>query len=314
MFVIVERVQSATSSTTIVTCADRKTGDLRILTRGSCNPRTETVFHWAHEGPEGEPGEVGPTGPPGPTGPQGEVGPVGPMGPQGIQGLAGERGPIGPQGPAGFSVQGPSGPQGPQGPQGVAGSNAVDISNGFVQKYICGSSGTEKCVLGAMGPGGGTVIFVDYNNEYPNFDYRELAPIGWNGTSDDPSVAWCDNTTTQIDPVNGVYPYWKDRIQGQGSTNTANMLAVCTSGAAVLVHNYRPTHNGVTYSDWALPALAGLVQVFDYEFGNGLIEGEVYWSSSEYSATKAWAVNFLSFDQPTLDKTELHAVRPSRKF
>ena len=74
------------------------------------------------------------------------------------------------------------------------------------------------------------------------------------------TLKWRGVTTPQrqVDPVNAVYPYWKNRIQGYGSTNTSNMLAVCTSGAAVLVHNYRPTHNGVTYTDWALPALAGL--------------------------------------------------------
>lgn len=309
VFVIEEKARSATSSTTIVTCANKQTGDLRILTKGSCNTKTETVFHWAHEGPSGEPGEVGPSGPSGPTGPQG---PGGPQGPEGMQGIAGFTGPTGPSGPSG--PMGPQGPQGIPGTQGPAGVSPPDTSNGFVQKYVCGSSGTEKCVLGSMGPAGGTVIFVDYNNEYPDFDYRELAPIGWNGTTDDPVVPWCNNTTTQVDPVNGVYPYWKDRVQGHGGTNTANMLAVCTSGAAVLVHNYHAVHNGVTYSDWALPALAGLLQIWHYEFGAGLMEGEVYWSSSEYSATQAWTTDFSQFDQAILNKSESHAVRPSRKF
>lgn len=314
-FVIEERARSATSSTTIVTCANKKTGDLRILTKGSCDTKTEIVFHWAHEGPEGEPGEVGPTGPEGPTGPPGPRGPEGPQGPEGMQGITGLTGPTGPRGPAGpAGAAGAQGPTGPQGPQGPAGANAVDTTNGFVQLYVCGPSGTSKCVLGAEGPAGGIVIFVDYHNDYPNFDYREVAPIGWNGTSDDPEVAWCNNTTTQIDPVNGVYPYWADRVQGHGSTNTSNMLAACTSGAAVLVHNYHPTHNGVTYSDWALPALGGLLQIYNYDFGAGIMEGEVYWSSSEYSATHAWTTNFMQFDQAIAPKSELHAVRPSRKF
>lgn len=314
IFVIEERTHSATSSTTIVTCANKKTGLMRLLTKGSCSTKLETVVHWAHLGPEGELGEVGPSGPTGaigPSGPQGIQGLQGIQGPQGLQGIQGLIGERGPAGPVGIGSQGP---QGPQGPGGVAGTNAVDISNGFVQLYVCGSSGTSKCVLGAEGPAGGTIIFVDYNNEYSDFDFRELAPIGWNGTSDDPEVAWCNDTTTQVDPVNGIYPYWKDRVQGHGSINTSNMLAVCTSGAAVLVHNYHPTRNGVTYSDWALPALAGLLQIWHYEFGAGIIEGEVYWSSSEYSATQAWTTNFSQFDQPVALKSELHAVRPSRKF
>lgn len=315
LFVIEERARSATSSTTIVTCANQKTGDLRILTKGSCNTKTETVFHWAHEGPEGEPGEVGPTGPEGPTGPPGPKGPEGPMGPEGMQGITGLTGPTGPMGPAGpAGAQGAQGPQGPAGPGGAAGVSPVDVSNGFVQKYICGSSGTEKCVLGAKGPGGGTIIWIDETNEYPTKDYGELAPIGWNGTADDPLVPWCDNTTTSVNPTKNAYPYWAGRLLDSGLANTNEMVTLCASGAGNLARSYHSTNNGVTYTDWYLPTLQRLVLMFGENFGVGQLEGETYWSSSEYSATQAWTESFLAYDQPLTNKGESHAVRPVRSF
>lgn len=309
MFVIVERVQSATSSTTIVTCANKKTGDLRILTRGSCNAKTETVFHWAHEGPEGEPGEIGPTGPTGPTGPHGEVGPAGPMGPQGIQGLTGERGPIGPQGPAGFSVQGPSGPQGPQGPQGAAGSNAVDLGDGFVPKYICGATGTSLCKIGSIGPGGGTVFFVDYYNLYSNLDYIEIAPLGWSGDATDPSLPWSSNTTTAVDPVTAAAPYYVNRKLGYAADATADMMVYDTSGAAYRCSNYTATYNGQSVSGWYVPVMAGLTYLFENLIGWGSMEATEYWTSSETSATEAWTLNMFDGTPSINPKSSSKKVR-----
>jgi len=40
----------------------------------------------------------------------------------------------------------------------------------------CGISGTDACKIGAVGPGGGWIFFVDYNDQYPDFTYLEAAP------------------------------------------------------------------------------------------------------------------------------------------
>lgn len=311
VFVIVDKVSSATSSTTIVTCVNKKTGLMRLLTKGSCNTKTETVLKWARLGPENEDGEIGPTGPTGPTGPIGPSGPTGAQGEQGsqgFQGLVGQRGPSGPQGLAG------PGAQGAQGAQGPAGTGGTDSSFGFVPKYICGAAGNSLCSLGSEGPGGGTVVYIDFHNTYANLDYVEIAPIGWNGTSDDPQVPWCDNTTTSVNPTRNAYPRWIGRELGQGVTNMNDILALCSSGAGVLARSYHPTHNGVTYADWNLPVLVSMTQTYVSNFGAGSLEGEIYWTSSEYSATQAWATDFSQFDQPILNKAEAHAVRPARHF
>lgn len=315
IFVIQEKVNSATSATTIVTCVNKKTGAMRLLLRGSCNTKIELIVHWSHAGPEGELGEVGPSGP---SGPQGSTGVQGVMGERGPSGPAGPMGPMGPTGSAGTAgaagSTGTTGSTGATGGQGSAGTGGTDSSFGFVPKNVCGSAGNSACTLGSKGPGGGTIVFIDFHNMYPAFDYQELAPVGWNGTTDDPLVAWCDNTTTSVNPTRNVYPFWVGRQIGQGATNTNDILALCTSGAGVLAHNYHSTNNGVTYTDWILPVLGALMGAYINNFGAGSFEAEVYWTSSEYSATQAWSTDFGQFDQAVLSKSELHAVRPMRHF
>jgi hypothetical protein len=43
----------------------------------------------------------------------------------------------------------------------------------------CGTSGADACMIGAVGPGGGLIFFVDYNDEYSDFDYLEVEPGGF---------------------------------------------------------------------------------------------------------------------------------------
>lgn len=318
VFVLEERLHSATSSSTIVTCANIKTGVMRLLTAGSCNTKYERVMFWARQGQQGEIGETGPTGPEGatgPTGPSGPQGPAGVAGPMGPQGLTGERGQVGPQGPAGFGSQGPAGPQGAQGAQGPAGAVADDddITNGFVAKNICGAAGTSPCVVGAIGPGGGYVFFVDYHNAYSGFDYLELSPAHWYGTTEDPDLPWC-NVSTVIDPTNSVAPFYYSRSVGMGLANTNLMLANCTSGAAVAAHNYTSTYRGVSYSDYFLPSLGELMIMDESIIGLGEVSAADYWSSSEVNDTQAFAQDFFTGVVDLYLKSSSRKTAPVRRF
>lgn len=108
-------------STTIVACADKKTGSLRIAYK-KCT-KSENTVSWGLSGPRGATGPAGAaglqgsSGSSGAVGPQGATGPTGPTGAQGIQGLPGT--------------------QGEQGVQGLPGANATSefaafyITNGF---------------------------------------------------------------------------------------------------------------------------------------------------------------------------------------
>jgi hypothetical protein len=68
---------------TLKLCAAKKTGDLRLASRGGCKAGEQVL-------------SVGGRGAPGPAGAVGPAGPIGPGGAQGDRGATGERGPAGP--------------------------------------------------------------------------------------------------------------------------------------------------------------------------------------------------------------------------
>jgi hypothetical protein len=80
---------------------------------------------------------------------------------------------------------------GAQGADGVSGSKITELS-------ICGSGGTSLCKIGAKGPGGGLIFFVDYNDQSPDFNYLEAAPtdgvfagnLYWSSSESNATIAW----------------------------------------------------------------------------------------------------------------------------
>jgi hypothetical protein len=53
---------SAASNKRIIACADKKTGDMRYLSRGKCNKKSEIRVSWNLEGVPGPSGPIGPEG------------------------------------------------------------------------------------------------------------------------------------------------------------------------------------------------------------------------------------------------------------
>ena len=93
-------------SETVVACAKKKGGALRLTQTGKCREGERRVT-WAEQGPAGEPGPAGEAGTAGESGPAGEAGPAGAPGPAGLPGVGtpGPAGATGPQGPAGVSYK-----------------------------------------------------------------------------------------------------------------------------------------------------------------------------------------------------------------
>lgn len=82
----------------ITACYAKKTGAVRVITKGKCRKKTEKSLAW---------NQTGPTGPAGSAGAQGPQGTQGPQGVQGEKGLKGDQGETGPaNGPAGGDLQG----------------------------------------------------------------------------------------------------------------------------------------------------------------------------------------------------------------
>ena len=168
-----------------------------------------------------------------------------------------------------------------------------------------GGSSARSYALGDIGPGGGLVFLISGGLTY------EMAPKTWSGGADDPRIAWCDDTSTDITGAAGT-------AVGTSSANTTDMLAACTSGAAVSARAY--TGGGQT--DWFLPSKDLLNEMYDYKgsivdtatYG---FESAFYWASSEYAPAAASNADMLSFSNgsPASDgKGSAKYVRPVRAF
>ncbi len=133
---------------------------------------------------------------------------------------------------------------------------------GFTVRYRFVASLTPTPVscsayaVGATGPGGGKIFYVDMSRPSGSQCF-EAAPDGWNGVAD-PTAEWCSNTSDSLDGTFGT-------AIGTGKTNTANMVAAvlpepCSSGAGFMAYNYS---NGAANS-WFLPSEAELNQLCKY--------------------------------------------------
>ena len=240
------------------------------------------------------------------------------FGPKSIDGLwpagvsmVGANGAAGPAGAKG--ADGPTGPQGPggSGPAGATGPAGSNGSNGFVSQSICGAGGTTLCTIGAQGPGGGLIFFVDYNNQYAGFNYLEAAPYSCEAQKN-----WSSDQVNSLAAVNG----WAARAVGSGQANTTAMLSSSgsyvadTSGAAF----YADGLNCGTKSDWFLGSLGEMKLMYDNLQGLGGFKAAYpgnYWSSSGYDLTYAWAQDFPYGGPGEADKyNPAFYVRPVRAF
>ena len=68
---------NAAGDATLKACANKKTGVMRYISKGSCNKKTETSLSWNQMGPTGLSGSAGTAGTNGSAGAKGEVGPAG---------------------------------------------------------------------------------------------------------------------------------------------------------------------------------------------------------------------------------------------
>lgn len=180
-------------------------------------------------------------------------------------------------------------------------NNGVCKKNERRDRKPCARGGT--CVVGDRGPGGGRV-YLAARTKQPWGRYLEVAPKTWNGTTGDLNVNWCTNVVDSIPGSQGT-------ALGSGKANTAAMLTVCTSDAAVTVTAYR----GGGLADWYLPSRDELRALFLRQRLVGGFQLHGYWSSSEVSPREAWAQDFYADYPPgPSDKGFANYVRPVRAF
>jgi hypothetical protein len=229
-------------------------------------------------------------------------------------GAAGAKGDTGAAG-----AKGDTGAAGAKGDAGTAGTNATVA---ITQLSICGVGGTSLCKVGVVGPGGGIIFFVDYNDQYVGLNYLEAAPQGWSnglpnvnlggvtgetaGTATvDPKMKWCSDTSSLLG-LNA----WDKRAVGIGGTNTTTADITCTSGAVQAASDLELGGK----DDWVLGSLGEMRLMYDNLQGVGGFASDYYWSSSEFDAGNAWYQTFGLGIQNSSSKNSTSYVRPVRAF
>ena len=217
-----------------------------------------------------------------------------------------------------------AGATGPAGPQGEPG---VDATVAITQQSVCDgidadATADELCKIGMTGPGGGHIFFVDYNDQYAGFNYLEAAPQGWsNGLSNvnlgdvtgesagtatvDPKMYWCSDTSSLLG-----LDAWANRAVGIGGTNTTTADITCTSGAVQAASDL--VLGGK--DDWVLGSLGEMKLMFDNLQGVGGFASGLYWSSTDFQASRAWGQYFDTGGFTNGNKATPTYLRPVRAF
>jgi hypothetical protein len=298
-------IYAAPPTSTIKACVNKKTGTIRLPAKGKCS-KVERSLSWNVTGPSGVQGL------------QGLAGPVGPQGVQGATGNTGAQGADGPQGAIGPT--GATGIQGPQGATGASGTGSTGLS--FQALSVCGVSRTSPCSLGAIGPGGGLIFFIDSAGEYQDFDYLEAAPTDGAG-----SVPWVTeilfcgegnlNCTTSY--VSSVSATRELQALGTGLRGTLRVVHRGDSGSvnrAYYAAGVASSYSTATAADWYLPSYDELEKMYQnlHQLGLGSFTNNIYASSSELTELNVSNINFTNGAWASTLKTFETSVRPIRSF
>jgi hypothetical protein len=189
----------------------------------------------------------------------------------------------------------------------------VTSSDG-VTSLSCAQGGV--CVVGDTGPGGGIVFYVHSGGTFAcgptlasTCKYLESAPTTGTNPWTDTTYIWSGNTTVEIGATA------QGTAVGTGYKNTLEMVAQSSTAnrAGTIARAYRGPNN---LSDWYLPSKDELNQMYLRKGAIDARSSDTYWSSTENSATGAWAQIFFDGRQTfyVKDTAGAYYVRPVRAF
>lgn len=169
------------------------------------------------------------------------------------------------------------------------------------------ANGLAECLYGDTGPGGGTVFYVDMEEEF-DWDYLEAAPVTW---ADGELMNWTCSAEYSTVITTGTEI-------GDGRTNTLNMYnAQQVCGGGLLAGVVVPALEFGGKSDWFIPSLDELVAMSSQNtaLGLGLDESIPYWSSSQSPNSADMAFSHDVGTSTTYESTKGGGnVRPIRAF
>jgi Protein of unknown function (DUF1566) len=147
--------------------------------------------------------------------------------------------------------------------------------------------------------GGGIIFYVDGTGQHGLIAATSDQSIG---------LKWHNTNSSLITNAAGL-------AIGTGAANTTTIINVQGSGlyAASLCRQF---YNGGGFSDWYLPSLFELNQLFMQKTIVGGFAFDYYWSSSEYSSSGAWMISFGApgQNQQIGSKSTSYYVRAIRSF
>ena len=163
--------------------------------------------------------------------------------------------------------------------------------------------------IGATGPGGGIIFFVDRYNEYADFSVLEVAPA-----SIEVQRTWATGSLQNF-AVSGA----DSRALGAGHQNTLDIVAQAGNVAATCAAAYCADLTFGGQSDWYLPSISEIKMVYNVvhlELGvGGFPSSGQYWSSSETAYNSAFSQNFGTGAQFSSNSKPTNSyVRPVRRF
>ncbi len=245
------------------------------------------------------------------------------MGPQGLPGSAGT-----------------NGTAGTKGDNGQPGTNGLNSALKITESRTCGDDGATLCAVGVRGPGGGLIFFVDYDNQYLDFDYLEAAPTDADFPDRGPNFPkggrWGTFALVRLpgaegDSIPNFFPETDDGVTRQiksyglsaGKDMTQQIIsrhpgvALNTYAAGLASEYVSPTFRGESKSDWFLPSISALAlmqaNLVEEGLGNFTVLSEGYWSASP---TQNLAKSWYPFAQQVDNRafSDILLVRPIRSF
>ena len=183
----------------------------------------------------------------------------------------------------------------------------------FGGTLACADGGV--CAVGDTGPGGGKVFYVHASGTFAcgatlasQCKYLEAAPTSGTAAWTDATYAWSDNTSEAVGADA------QGTAIGTGYKNTQAMVTQSSTAgmAGTVTRAYRGPNS---LSDWYLPSLDELNQMYVNKSAIGGFASNWHRSSSEYGDDSAWIQDFLNARQDyTFKSDDRFYVRPVRAF
>lgn len=173
------------------------------------------------------------------------------------------------------------------------------------QSYFIKRGTNMEIEVGALGPGGGLIFWVNEDTEN-DLIALEVAPSGWHlGNESDPTIVW--GTSDEF-----TFPKMKKTV-GSGLANCEVIDESDFLCPALLQIDLVSIGD---FDDWHLPSVDELQLIYEniHSLGLGSLTGEQYWSSTPVFSPFVYSIIFSDGEQMMSNVQMAFSVRPIRQI